>query len=145
LLGSEVDADELEREPRSDRDTIICVTTQILSDPSVEQFELAADTFKLMADKTRLRIIWALLHGEHSVNELALRLNLNPAGVSQHLARLRSARVVIVRRDANRAFYSLENNHVRHLVEQALFHADHVVASELVDFDESTHQSQVPV
>ena len=116
------------------------MTTQIISDQDGARFELAADTFKLMADKTRLRIIWALLNGEHSVSELALRLNVNPAGVSQHLARLRSARVVNVRRDANRAFYSLENDHVRHLVEQALFHADHLVASDLVVFDESTHR-----
>ncbi len=120
------------------------MTTQILSKRETAQFELAAETFKLMADKTRLRIIWALLDGEHSVNELALQLGLNPAGVSQHLARLRSAKVVVVRRDATKAFYSLENGHVRHLVEQALFHADHLVASDFVEFDESSHRSKVP-
>lgn len=121
------------------------MATQILSKKDTAQFELAAETFKLMADKTRLRIIWALLDGEHSVNELAYHLTLNPAGVSQHLARLRSAKVVVVRRDANRAFYSLENEHVRHLVEQALLHADHVVASGIVPFDESNHRSEVPL
>jgi DNA-binding transcriptional ArsR family regulator len=60
--------------------------------------------FKLLADSTRLRIIWALLHGEHSVNELAEHLGANPAGVSQHLAKLRLARLVSVRREGNRAF-----------------------------------------
>ena len=121
------------------------MTTQIHSLPSSAQFELASETFKLMADRTRLRIIWALHDGEHSVNELAAKLDLNPAGVSQHLARLRSAKVVVVRRDANRAFYSLENGHVRHLVEQALFHADHVVADGVHGFDETSHRAKVPV
>ncbi len=118
------------------------MATQILTDPSQDQFDLAVDTFKLMADNTRLRIIWALLHGEHSVNELASHLLVNPAGVSQHLAKLRLARLVTVRRDGNKAFYSLENSHVQQLVEQALFHVDHVVGIDLAHFDESAHQSR---
>ena len=95
-------------------------------------------TFKLMADKTRLRIIWALLNDEHSVNELAAQLSLNPAGVSQHLAKLRLARLVSVRRDGTRLHYSLDHPHVRGLVEEALFHADHVASDEPID--ESTHR-----
>lgn len=120
--------------------TITCVPTQSLRDSHTPRFDLASDIFKLMADETRLRIIWALLQGEHSVNELASGLQVNPAGVSQHLARLRSARVVGVRRDGNRAFYSLENAHVRHLVEQALSHAEHQAAHER-HIDETTHRS----
>lgn len=98
-------------------------------------------TFKLMADKTRLRIIWALLNGEHSVNELASELSLNPAGVSQHLAKLRLSRLVSVRRDGTRLHYSLDNAHVRDLVEQALFHADHVASEG--PFDEATHRARL--
>lgn len=90
------------------------------------------ETFKLLADNTRLRILWALLHGEHSVNNLADHVGAQPAGVSQHLAKLRMAHVVKVRREGTRMFYAAENAHVRQLVEQALFHADHV-ASDLPD------------
>lgn len=111
------------------------MSTQVLSEPSEDQFDLAVEMFKLMADNTRLRIIWALLHAEHSVNELASHLGLNPAGVSQHLAKLRSARLVIVRREGNRAFYSLEKEHVRQLVEQALFHVDHIGGSSSIHSD----------
>jgi DNA-binding transcriptional ArsR family regulator len=81
---------------------------------------------KLLADPTRLRIVWALLHGEHSVNELADHVGANPPGVSQHLAKLRLSRLVRSRRDGNRIFYSVENTHLASFVEQALFHADHV-------------------
>ena len=95
--------------------------------PADEQVELAVETFKLLADDTRLRILWALLHGEHSVNELAAHVGAQPAAVSQHLAKLRLARLVRARREGTRMFYAAENTHVRQLVEQALFHADHLV------------------
>jgi DNA-binding transcriptional ArsR family regulator len=102
------------------------VDTQVRREPADEQVALAADMLKLLADGTRLRILWALLHGEHSVNELAAHVGAQPAGVSQHLAKLRLARLVKVRRDGTRMFYAAENTHVRRLVEEALFHADHL-------------------
>jgi DNA-binding transcriptional ArsR family regulator len=115
---------------------LIYVTTQIQREPDENQVEVAVDMFKLLADSTRLRIVWTLLHGEHSVNELADHLGLNPAGVSQHLARLRLARLVRVRREGNRAFYAAESTHVRQLAEQALFHTDHVVGGVIQHVDE---------
>ena len=54
---------------------------------------------KLLGDETRLRVIWALLEGEHSVNELAELVSAQPAAVSQHLAKLRLARLVRSRRE----------------------------------------------
>lgn len=84
-------------------------------------------TLKLLADTTRLRIVWALLHGEHSVGALAAHVGAPAAGVSQHLAKLRLARLVKTRRDGNRVFYLADSDHVRRLVEEALFHADHMV------------------
>ncbi len=81
---------------------------------------------KLLGDETRLRIIWALLDGEHSVNELAELVGAQAAGVSQHLAKLRLARLVRTRRDGTRIYYVADDTHVRRLVEQVLSHADHV-------------------
>lgn len=123
---------------------LICVTTQIDRKPSEEQVALAVDMLKLLADSTRLRIVWTLLHGEHSVNELASHLRVNPAGVSQHLAKLRLARIVTVRREGNRAFYAAENPHIRQLAEEALFHADHIVAGPLVHSDEMEKSDSQP-
>ncbi len=82
---------------------------------------------KLLADPTRLRIVWALLHGEHSVNDLAEHVGVRPTAVSQHLARLRSADVVTVRRDGNRLFYAARNEHIERLASEALLQADHSV------------------
>ncbi len=102
-------------------------------EPNDAQVDRAVDTLKLLADPTRLRIIWALLHGEHSVNNLADHVGAQPAAVSQHLAKLRLAHLVRIRRQGTHVHYLIESDHVRRLAEEALFHADHatgVVTSE---------------
>jgi ArsR family transcriptional regulator, zinc-responsive transcriptional repressor len=97
------------------------------SDPDDVQFVAAADVLKLLADPTRLKIVWALLHGEHSVNELADHVGARPPAVSQHLAKLRAAGLVRSRRDGTRIIYAARNEHVEHLAEEALLQADHLV------------------
>lgn len=103
------------------------MNTHIVSSPDDGQFQLAVETLKILADNTRLRIVWTLLHGEHAVGELAEHLGVQAPAVSQHLAKLRMAHVVKVRRDGNRLFYIVDDAHVRHLVEESLFHSHHVV------------------
>ena len=100
--------------------------TQIDVIPSHGEFQSAVGMLKLLGDETRLRIIWALLDGEHSVNELAALVGAHPTGVSQHLAKLRLARLVRTRRDGTRIYYVADDAHVRRLVEEVLSHADHV-------------------
>jgi DNA-binding transcriptional ArsR family regulator len=103
------------------------VGTKIVEEPSDREFAVAADMLKLLADPTRLRIVWALLHGEHSVNDLATHVDAKPTAVSQHLAKLRLAKLVRTRRDGNRIFYAVENDHIERLAHEALLHVDHVV------------------
>jgi DNA-binding transcriptional ArsR family regulator len=95
-------------------------------EPEAPQFQTAVETFKLLADDTRLRILWALLHSEHSVSELADHVRARPPAVSQHLAKLRAARLVTVRRQGNKVFYATDDEHVRLLVEAALLQTEHV-------------------
>jgi len=111
-------------------DIVTCVTAQLRKDgpePDAVEFEVAAGVLKLLADPTRLRIVWALLHGEHSVNDLADHVGARPPAVSQHLAKLRAARLVRARRDGTRIFYAARNEHIEHLAEEALLQADHLV------------------
>jgi DNA-binding transcriptional ArsR family regulator len=95
--------------------------------PEDDQVNEAVDILKLVADPTRLRILWALLHGEHSVNLLAEHVGAQPSAVSQHLGKLRLGHLVRTRREGTHVFYLAQNEHVRRIVEEALFHADHVV------------------
>jgi DNA-binding transcriptional ArsR family regulator len=93
--------------------------------PNEEQVHLAAETFRLLADPTRMKILWALLQGESSVACLAELVGAAPTAVSQHLAKLRLARLVTGRREGTFVYYSAADVHVRALLGEALFHADH--------------------
>lgn len=93
--------------------------------PDQRQVTIAADAFRLLADPTRIRILWALLQGETSVNCLAELVDASPSGVSQHLAKLRLAGLVHGRRDGTFMYYTAGSDHVRVLLNEALFHADH--------------------
>lgn len=101
--------------------------TQVLKPATDEQVDEAVGILKLIADPTRLRILIALLHGEHSVNLLAEHIGAQPSAVSQHLGKLRLGHLVRTRREGTHVFYVAQNEHVRRIVEEALFHADHVV------------------
>jgi DNA-binding transcriptional ArsR family regulator len=103
-----------------------------LEPPSDDQVEVAVRTFQLLGDGTRLRVVWALLHGEYSVGELAAYVGAQPAAVSQHLAKLRLTRLVRTRRQGTRIYYAADNVHVGQLLREALYHADHV-AQDLPD------------
>ena len=97
--------------------------------PTDEQVDLASEGFRLLADPTRIKILWALLHGESSVTCLAELVGATPTGVSQHLAKLRLARLVQVRREGTFAYYSAADDHVARLLAEALYHADHQVSA----------------
>jgi DNA-binding transcriptional ArsR family regulator len=90
-----------------------------------EQAALIVEVFRMLADVTRIQVLWALVDGELSVNELAEHVRKPAPSVSQHLAKLRMARLVRTRRSGTTIFYSLENEHVRQLVRDAVFNAEH--------------------
>lgn len=80
----------------------------------------------MLADATRVRLIIALRDaGELSVNHLAELVDKTPASVSQHLAKMRLARIVSARQQGTRIFYRLENEHAAQLVRDAVFQAEH--------------------
>jgi ArsR family transcriptional regulator len=90
-----------------------------------DQVGLMVEVFRMLADATRVRVLWALVGCELSVNDLAEHVGKPAPSVSQHLAKLRMARLVRTRRDGTTIFYSLENEHVRQLVSDAVFNAEH--------------------
>lgn len=72
-------------------------------------FELHAAVCQTLSHPKRLRILAALRAGELSVGELARRLRLPKANLSQHLALLRSRGVLRARRRGANVFYSVSN------------------------------------
>ena len=90
-----------------------------------DQVRLVVEVFRMLADPTRIRLLWTLADGELSVNELADRIDKPAPSVSQHLAKLRMARLVKTRRSGTTIFYSLDNEHVQRLVIDAVCNAEH--------------------
>src|ERR1700676_2210620 len=81
-----------------------------------DQVDLVVEVFRMLADPTRVQVLWALVGREMSVNDLAEHVGKAAPSVSQHLARLRMARLVRTRRAGTTIFYSLENDHIGQLV-----------------------------
>ena len=90
-----------------------------------DQVGLVVEVFRMLSDATRVQLLWALVDRELSVNELAEAVGKPAASVSQHLAKLRMARLVRTRRQGTTIHYSLENDHIRQLVTDAVFNAEH--------------------
>ncbi|PXY31053.1 ArsR/SmtB family transcription factor [Prauserella muralis] len=92
--------------------------------PDDEQVQVAAEQFRLLADPTRVKILWALLQGETSVACLAELVGAAPTAVSQHLAKLRLAGLVHGRREGTFIYYTAADEHVRRLLTEALFQGE---------------------
>jgi DNA-binding transcriptional ArsR family regulator len=93
--------------------------------PDGDRVAAAAEAFRMLADPTRLQILWLLSRAESDVSALVARLGVARPAVSQHLAKLRLAGLVRVRREGRRAIYHARGGHVRRLLDEALRAADH--------------------
>jgi DNA-binding transcriptional ArsR family regulator len=89
--------------------------------------EAATGVLRLLADGTRLRLMWLLCHGEHDVSTLTDAVGVARPAVSQHLAKLRLAGLVTTHRAGRRVYYRARHGHIRRLVTEALYAADHHV------------------
>ncbi|MCH8612440.1 ArsR/SmtB family transcription factor [Arsenicicoccus dermatophilus] len=88
---------------------------------------LAVEVLRVLADPTRLQLAGLLLDEERSVSELAALTGRPVPGVSQHLARMRMARLVITRKQGSSVLYRVENGHVRQLVVDTIGHVEHLL------------------
>jgi DNA-binding transcriptional ArsR family regulator len=101
-------------------------------EPSPTQVASAVTSFAMLADPTRVRILWALRSSELDVTSLAAAAGCSPTTASQHLSKLRLANLVEGVRAGRRVMYRLRGVHVRNLLREAMFHADHQVTGEPV-------------
>lgn len=90
-----------------------------------DQVALTVEVFRMLADGTRIRILWSLLDRELSVAGITEAVGKPGPSVSQHLAKLRMARLVSTRREGTQVFYRLENDHVRQLIVDGIHNAEH--------------------
>ena len=87
----------------------------------VALYELA-DLFKLFGDSTRISILWALSESEMCVCDLCALLMMKQPAVSHQLKNLKQSRIVKARRDGKIVYYSLDDEHIRRLLNLGIEH-----------------------
>ncbi len=91
--------------------------------PDEELLYDLAELFKVFGDSTRIRILYALLESEElCVSDLAQFLTLTPTACSHQLRVLKNNKLVRARRDGKTIFYSLADEHVRHIIGMGMEH-----------------------
>lgn len=88
--------------------------------------DVVADTMQALATPSRVRILGRLQAGALSVNELADAVGMEPSAVSHQLRLLRHLGFVVGRREGRRVVYDLHDDHVAHLLDEAISHVEHV-------------------
>jgi len=88
-----------------------------------DDLESLAEIFKALADPTRVKILRALSIAELCVCDIAAVVGQSQSAISHQLRYLRMSRLVKYRKDGKMAYYSLDDDHVRDLLDQGLKHA----------------------
>lgn len=89
---------------------------------SIERAQLLAETFRVLGDPSRVRIVHALSLSELCTSDLANVVGMSESAVSHQLRTLRQLHVVKSRREGKLVFYSLSDDHIRSLFQQGLEH-----------------------
>jgi ArsR family transcriptional regulator len=90
--------------------------------PDEESLYELAEVFKILADNTRVKILYALLSSDMCVCDIASLLNMTQSAISHQLRILKQARLVKFRREGKAVYYSLDDEHVQQIFDQALIH-----------------------
>lgn len=88
-----------------------------------DDLRAAAELFKALSSESRLSLLRILAAGPLTVTRIAEESGLSQPLVSQHLRTLRAAGLVSVERSGREAHYSVSDQHVTHIVEDAVKHA----------------------
>ncbi len=90
--------------------------------PKEETLYDLAEFFKVFGDSTRIRILWALAESEMCVCDIANLLNMTQSAISHQLRVLKQAALVKYRRDGKIVYYSLDDDHVKQIIDQGMAH-----------------------
>ena len=110
---------------------LVCESTVIHKDiienvknkmESTENLYKLGEFFKILGDSTRIKILNALFHSEMCVCDIALLLEMTQSAISHQLRVLKQGRLVKYRKEGKVAYYSLDDDHVNHIIEQGLTH-----------------------
>jgi DNA-binding transcriptional ArsR family regulator len=83
-------------------------TCQFLkSMPDQKVFDNVAETFNIISDSSRVKILWLLCHCEECVTNIAVAVGMSPPAVSHHLRVLKQNQLISYRKDGKEVYYKL--------------------------------------
>ena len=100
-------------------DIVVRVKDQL---PAEETLYDLAELFKVFGDTTRIKIICALFESEMCVCDLSCLLHMTQSAISHQLRVLKTARLVKFRREGKVVYYSLDDEHIKHIYDAGLNH-----------------------
>jgi ArsR family transcriptional regulator len=95
-----------------------------LRDMSETELMELADLFKMFADTTRVKIMYALFDGEKNVTEICEDVEMTQSAVSHQLKALKNGKLIKSRRDGKAIYYSLDDDHVKTIIAMGKEHIE---------------------
>ncbi|HJA65985.1 transcriptional regulator [Lachnoclostridium sp. An169] len=90
--------------------------------PKTEEFQIVSDIFKQLGDGSRIRIFWLLCHCEECVTNISALVDMSSPAVSHHLKQLKSAGLIVSRRDGKEVYYKAADTEqadlLHHMIEK---------------------------
>ena len=90
--------------------------------PEDKDLLLLAETFKVLSDPTRLKIVLALSKGELCVCDLTSLFNVTVSAISHQLRLLKTMKIVSYRKEGKIVYYSLDDDHIHNLIQETWNH-----------------------
>ena len=90
--------------------------------PDMQTQAQIAELFKGFADPTRVKILFLLLDGERCVNDIAQSVEISQSAISHQLRILKQMHLIKYRREGKNLLYSLDDDHVRTILQMGLEH-----------------------
>ena len=91
--------------------------------PDERHITVIAETYRLLGDPTRLKVLLTCLEGPIAVGDIAAATGASPSLVSHHLRHLRAARLVRGTRRNRQVFYQAADHHIARMLTDMLAHA----------------------
>lgn len=90
-----------------------------------EKVDEMAAFYKVIGDKTRVKILYTLVEKERNVSEIATMLEMTHSAISHQLSKLKEYRLVKSRKEGKESYYSLDDEHVLEIFQLTYQHMKH--------------------
>lgn len=93
--------------------------------PKDDKLYHIAEFFKVVGDQTRIRILYALFESPMCVCDIAVLLGMSQSAISHQLRVLKEAKLVKYRKEGRIVFYSLDDDHIKNILDEGMDHINH--------------------